>query len=103
MNKKQQASTQALAFASYFQLNIHLIAYIAVFWRLIINQRGGYYSIGTIAFVGMSVISLPFFLVTILLIKRLLKLSSTWRVWAYFFNFIVFVWSVFIIQVAYFM
>jgi hypothetical protein len=81
---------------------IHLCAYLAVFIKLISIEGGGYYNSGVLLFIGITMISMPLFLVTKWLIERSLKISKRRRFTGYCFAAAVSIWSIFIIKISYY-
>ena len=81
---------------------IHLCAYLAAFIKLISIEGGGYYNSGVLLFMGITMISMPLFLVTKLLIERSLKISKRRRFTGYWFALGVSLWSIFIIKISYY-
>lgn len=84
------------------QIVIHLCAYLAVFIKLIMIEGGGYYDIGVIIFIAITLVSMPLFSIGWWLFQRSFKLSKNKRLWGYLFDAIVAIWSIFIIKVSYF-
>uniref|UniRef100_B8HSN2 Uncharacterized protein n=1 Tax=Cyanothece sp. (strain PCC 7425 / ATCC 29141) TaxID=395961 RepID=B8HSN2_CYAP4 len=103
MVKDKRQANQTFQLLSILQIVGHLIAYVMAFVKLILIEKGGYYNIGTIVFVGMSIVSLPLMVITILLLKFGFKLSITGRRWGYVLHVLVLVWSLFMVYVCYFM
>jgi hypothetical protein len=85
------------------QFAIHLCVYLAAFLKLIIIEAGGYYDTGAIAFVGITVGSMPLFAIAMWLIKHNENISSSVKFWGYFINSLTLIWSLFVIKVSYFM
>jgi hypothetical protein len=88
---------------SFIQSLIHLCAYIASFIKLIIIEAGGYYDIGVITFIGITLLSMPLFAISWWLIQQSLKISKKKRDWGYCFHLIPLIWSISIVRVSYFM
>lgn len=97
------AAGKLFRIVSFIQSFIHLCAYIASFVKLIIIEAGGYYDIGVIIFIGITLLSMPLFAICWWLIQQSLKISKTKRSWGYCFHFATSIWSIFIIKVSYFM
>jgi hypothetical protein len=88
---------------SSVQMVIHLCAYVAAFVKIIIIEAGGYYDIGAIVFIGMTLGSMPLFAIALWLIKNSLKISKRQRIFGCCAHLITSIWSMFIIKVSYFM
>jgi hypothetical protein len=88
---------------SFVQSFIHLCAYIASFIKLIMIEAGGYYDIGVLMFIGITLLSMPLFAISWWLVQQSLKISKQKRFWGYCFNLIPLIWSILIIKVSYFM
>jgi hypothetical protein len=86
---------------SFFQIFWHLIAYGIAFIRLLLINAGGYMGIGKVVFIGMSIVSLPLIILSVLLARFSFKLSKKKIVLGYCFHGIVFAWSIFIVYVSY--
>jgi hypothetical protein len=82
---------------------IHLGTYIASFFKLIMIEAGGYYNIGVIAFIGITLGSMPLFAIALWLIQNSLKISKRQRFWGYFMQIITVCWSISIVKFSYFM
>ena len=100
--QQQRAAGRVFQAISILQIVIHLCAYLAAFIKLIMIEGGGYYDIGVIYFIGMTMISMPLFAIGWWLFQRSFKLSSSKRWWGYLFNPIVLIWSVLMVKVSYF-
>ncbi len=85
------------------QFAIHLCAYLAAFIKLIMIEAGGYYDTGVIAFVGITIGSMPLFAIALWLVKHRENISSSVKSWSYFIHSITLMWSLFVIKVSYFM
>ncbi len=81
---------------------VHICSYIAAFIKLISIEAGGYYNSGVLLFIGITMISMPLFLVTKWLIERSLKISKQRRFTGYWFHLAVLLWSIFIIKLSYY-
>lgn len=81
---------------------VHICAYIAAFVKLIMIEAGGYYDIGVIVFLGMTIISMPLFAIELWLIRHSVKISKRQRFWGYVTHFLTFVWSLSIVKISYF-
>jgi hypothetical protein len=81
---------------------IHLCAYLAAFVKLISIEGGGYYNREILLFIGITIVSMPLFLITKWLIEHSLKISRKKRSIGYCFCVAVIAWSVFIVKTSYF-
>jgi hypothetical protein len=81
---------------------IHLCTYISSFIKLIMIEAGGYYDVGVMIFIGITILSMPLFAISWWLIQQSLKISKKKRLWGYCFQLIPLIWSVFIIKIIYF-
>jgi hypothetical protein len=97
------AAGKLFRIALFAQTFIHLCAYIASFIKLIIIEAGGYYDVGVMIFIGITILSMPLFAISWWLIQHSLKISKTKRAWGYCFQLVPLLWSIFIIKVSYFM
>jgi hypothetical protein len=95
------AAAKLFRLISLIQIFIHLCAYIAVFIKLIMIEAGGYYDIGVMIFIGITIISMPLFAIARWLIQHSLNRSKRQRNWGYCFNLLTLVWSILIIGVSY--
>jgi hypothetical protein len=84
------------------QSGIHLCAYLAAFVKLISIEGGGYYNSGVLLFIGVTMVSMPLFLITKGLIERSLKISKRRRFTGYCFHLFVSIWSLFVIKISYY-
>ena len=84
------------------QIGIHLCAYLAAFVKLISIEGGGYYNSGVLLFIGITMVSMPLFLVTKWLIERSLKISKRRRFAGYCFHLFVSIWSLLVIKISYY-
>jgi hypothetical protein len=84
------------------QGGIHLCAYIASFIKLISIEGGGYYNREILLFMGITIVSMPLFLITKLLIEHSLKISKSKRFIGYCFQAFVLLWSIFIMKISYY-
>jgi hypothetical protein len=84
------------------QGSVHLCAYIASFIKLISIEGGGYYNHEILLFIGITIVSMPLFLITKFLIEHSLKISKRKRFIGYCFQLSVFLWSIFIIKISYY-
>ncbi len=100
---QQLAAGSLFGVVSLSQFVIHLCAYIAAFVKLIIIEAGGYYDVGVIAFIGITIGSMPLFAIALWLIKYIENISSRIKSWGYFIHSITLIWSMFVIKVSYFM
>jgi hypothetical protein len=81
---------------------IHLCAYLAAFVKLISIEGGGYYNREILLFIGITIVSMPLFLITKWLIEHSLKISRKKRSIGYYFCVAVVAWSMFIVKISYF-
>jgi hypothetical protein len=100
---QQLAAGNSVGAVSLSQFLIHLCAYIAAFLKLIIIEAGGYYDTGVIAFIGITIGSMPLFAIALWLIKYSENISSRVKSWSYFIHALTLMWSLFVIKVSYFM
>jgi hypothetical protein len=96
------AAGKLFRLVSILQGIIHLCAYLASFVKLISIEGGGYYNREILLFIGITIVSMPLFLITKWLIEHSLKTSKRKRLTGYFFHAFVVMWSVFIVKVSYF-
>ncbi len=99
---QQFAAGKLFRIAAIAQGAVHLCAYIASFVKLISIEGGGYYNREILLFIGITIVSMPLFLITKWLIEHSLKISKRKRLTGYFFDSSVVIWSVFIVKVSYF-
>jgi hypothetical protein len=85
------------------QSGIHLCTYISAFVKLIMIEAGGYYNTSVIAFMGITLGSMPLFAIALWLIQHSLKISKRKRFWGYFIQIITLCWSISIIKFTYWM
>jgi hypothetical protein len=85
------------------QFALHLCIYLAAFIKLIMIEAGGYYDTGVIAFIGITIGSMPLFAIALWLIKYIENISNRIKSWGYFINSITLMWSLFVIKVSYLM
>jgi hypothetical protein len=95
------AAGKLFRIAAIAQGAIHLCAYIASFIKLISIEGGGYYNREILLFLGITIISMPLFLVTKWLIEYSLKIAKQKRLIGYGFCLFVISWSLVIIKVSY--
>jgi hypothetical protein len=95
------AAGKLFRIVSIAQILIHFCAYVASFIKLIMIEGGGYYDIGVMIFVGITLLSMPSFAVSWWLIQHSLKISKRKRYWGYCFDVLTSAWSIFIIKVSY--
>jgi hypothetical protein len=81
---------------------VHLCAYFASFVKLISIEGGGYYNREILLFIGITIVSMPLFLITKWLIEHSLKTSKQKRLIGYFFHTFIIAWSTLIVKVSYF-
>jgi hypothetical protein len=96
------AAGKLFRLVSIFQGIIHLCAYLASFVKLISIEGGGYYNREILLFIGITIISMPLFFITKLLIEHSLKISKRKRLIGYYFYIVVMFWSGFVIKASYF-
>ena len=96
------ATGKLFSIISVAQAAVHLCAYIAAFVKLIMIEAGGYYDIGVIIFLGMTIISMPLFAIELWLIRHSLKISNRQKFWGYVTHALTFVWSLSIVKISYF-
>ena len=96
------AAGKLFRIVTFSQGGIHLGAYLAAFVKLISIEGGGYYNREIILFIGITIVSMPLFLITKWLIERSLKISRRKRSIGYYFCAAVIAWSVLIIKISYF-
>ncbi len=87
---------------TFIQGGIHLSAYLAAFVKLISIEGGGYYNREILLFIGITIVSMPLFLITKWLIEHSLKMSRKKRSIGYCFCAAAIAWSMFIIKISYF-
>jgi hypothetical protein len=95
------AAGKLFRIAAITQGVIHLCAYLASFVKLISIEGGGYYNREILLFLGITIISMPLFLVTKLLIEHSLKISRKKRLIGYYFCIATIAWSLVIIKISY--
>jgi hypothetical protein len=95
------AAGKLFRIAAIVQGAFHLCAYLASFIKLISIEGGGYYNREILLFLGITIISMPLFLITKWLIEHSLKISSRKRLIGYFFDVAVIIWSLFIIKLSF--
>lgn len=96
------AAGKLFRIVTVIQGGIHLCAYIASFVKLISIEGGGYYNREILLFIGITIVSMPLFLITKWLIEHSLKISKKKRSIGYYFCVAVITWSVFIVRISYF-
>lgn len=84
------------------QGGIHLGAYLAAFVKLISIEGGGYYNREILLFIGITIVSMPLFLITKWLIEHSLKISRKKRSIGYYFCVAVIAWSILVVKLSYF-
>jgi hypothetical protein len=80
---------------------VHLCAYLASFVKLISIEGGGYYNREILLFLGITIISMPLFLVTKWLIEHSLKIPKRKRLIGYCVDLAVILWSISIVKISY--
>ncbi len=96
------AAGKLFRIVTVIQGGIHLCAYVATFVKLISIEAGGYYNREILLFIGITIVSMPLFLVTKWLIEHSLKISRTKRAIGYYFCATVMGWSILIVKISYF-
>jgi hypothetical protein len=96
------AAGKLFRIAAIVQGAIHLCAYIASFIKLISIEGGGYYNREILIFIGITIVSMPLFIITKWLIEYSLKISRRKRSIGFLLCLAVVVWSVFIVKISYF-
>ena len=81
---------------------VHLCAYIASFVKLISIEGGGYYNREILLFIGITIVSMPLFVITKWLIEHSLKISKRRRMVGYCCDFLTVIWSVLVVRASYF-
>ncbi len=99
---QQFAAGKLFRIAAIAQGAIHLCAYVASFIKLISIEGGGYYNREILLFIGITIVSMPLFLITKWLIEHSLKVSQRKRLIGYCFYVFVIFWSIAIIKISYF-
>jgi hypothetical protein len=82
---------------SLVQICIHLCAYLAAFIKLILIEAGGYYDTGVMSFIGITLVSMPLFAISLWLIQNSTKLSERIRTRGYSFYLGVCTWSIWVV------
>jgi hypothetical protein len=95
------AAGKLFRIAAIAQGAIHLCAYIASFIKLISIDGGGYYNQEILLFIGITIVSMPLFLITKWLIEHSLKIAKQKRLIGYCFCIFAIAWSLVIIKVSY--
>jgi hypothetical protein len=96
------AAGKLFRLVSILQGIIHLCAYLASFVKLISIEGGGYYNREILLFIGITIVSMPLFIITKWLIEYSLKISKRKRSIGYFFNAFIIAWSMLVVKVSYF-
>ena len=96
------AAGKLFRIAAIAQGAIHLCAYIASFIKLISIEGGGYYNREILLFIGITIVSMPLFLVTKWLIEHSLKISKKRRIVGYCFDLMIILWSISIVKISYY-
>ena len=99
---QQFAAGKSFRIAAISQGSVHLCAYVASFIKLISIEGGGYYNREILLFIGITIVSMPLFLITKWLIEHSLKISQQKRLIGYCFDVFVIFWSVALIKISYF-
>ena len=100
-NGKEDQSTRIFLIVSIFQALSFILIFIIAFMRLILQEGGGYYGIGTLIFLGVYLPSLLLLIPDIILIKRSFKLSAKGRLRGYIFHVLAFLWSIFLLRIPF--
>ena len=96
------AAGKLFRLVSVLQGIVHLCAYLASFVKLISIEGGGYYNREILLFIGITIVSMPLFLITKCLIESSLKISKQKRLIGYCLYILVVIWSMLIIKFSYF-
>jgi hypothetical protein len=96
------AAGKLFRIAAIVQGAIHLCAYIASFIKLISIEGGGYYNREILLFIGITIISMPLFIITKWLIEHSLRISKRRRLIGYCVDLAIILWSLSIVKVSYF-
>jgi hypothetical protein len=96
------AAGKLFRIVTVIQGGIHLGAYLAAFVKLISIEGGGYYNREILLFIGITIVSMPLFLITKWLIEHSLKISRKKRSIGYYFCVAVVAWSIVIVKISYF-
>ncbi len=99
--RQQRKAGRVFRKISIVQITIHLGAYLAAFIKLIMIEGGGYYDIGVIYFIVMTIISMPLFAIGWRFLQRSFKLSPRHRFWGYCFHLVVSIWSIVMVKISY--
>jgi hypothetical protein len=99
---QQLAAGKLFRLVSLSQFCVHVCVYIASFVKLIIIEAGGYYDVSILAFIGITLGSMPLLTIALWLIQHSLKISRPQRVLGYCFHLSVCLWAVWIVKVSYF-
>ena len=95
------AAGKLFRIAAIAQGAVHLCAYIASFVKLISIEGGGYYNREILLFIGITIVSMPLFLITKWLIEHSLKISNRKRSIGYYFDVAVMIWSLFVVKLSF--
>jgi hypothetical protein len=98
---QQFAAGKLFRIAAIAQGAVHLCAYVASFIKLISIEGGGYYNREILLFIGITIVSMPLFLVTKWLIEHSLKVSKRKRLIGYCCDFAIILWSISIVKISY--
>jgi hypothetical protein len=97
------AAGKLFRIVSIVQILIHFCAYIASFVNLIMIEAGGYYDVGVITFIRITLLSMPLFAIYWWLIQNSLKISKRQRFWGYCLHALTFGWIILMIKLSYLM
>jgi hypothetical protein len=96
------AAGKLFRIVSTIQIWIHLCVYIASFVKLIMIEAGGYYNSTILLFGGITILSMPLFIINKWLIDRSLKISKQKRFIGYCFHLTSSIWTFFIVKISYY-
>jgi uncharacterized membrane protein len=97
------AAGKIFRIVSLIQISIHFLTYIASFVKLIMIEAGGYYDVGIITFIGITLLSMPLFSIYWWLIQNSLKISKRQRFWGYCLHVLTVGWIILMIKLSYLM
>jgi hypothetical protein len=97
------AAGKIFRIVSLLQISLHFCAYLASFLKLIMIEAGGYYDVGVITFIGITLLSMPLFAICWWLIQNSLKISKQQRFWGYCLHVLTFGWIILMIKLSYLM
>jgi hypothetical protein len=100
---QQLTASKLFSLVLLSQFAIHLCAYLAAFIKLIMIEAGGYYDTGVIAFIGITIGSMPLFVIALWLAKHRENISISVKSLSYFIHSITLMLGLFVTTVSYFM